>query len=317
MKPNRLADILGVAYPLILGPMRLITLGEMAAAVSNSGGFGQIAASGLSPSRLHKEIKKAGRLTDRPFGVNIPIYRKEALDQLEVCINCGISTITTSAGNPANIMNLLKDFGIKVLHKVSTVEMALKAEAAGVDGVIATGHEAGGHVGRNGTTTFCLVPMLVDALRIPVVAAGGIADARGLTAALALGAVGVELGTRFVATEEAPVPAFYKDLIVRATSEATILLGKNAMPIRVLKNRATEGIRNPEKSKEDSQIQGAAAARRYIQSGGDSDTAIMPAGQIAGVIRDIKSIKGILSEMVRDASILSERIHRKFNQEDM
>ena len=316
MKPNRLTDLLGVAHPLILGPMRLITLGEMAAAVSNSGGFGQIAASGLSSSRLQKEIDTAGRLTDRPFGVNIPIYRKEALDQLDVCKRCSISAITTSAGNPAKVMNILKASNIKVLHKVSTVEMALKAEAAGVDGVIATGHEAGGHVGRDGATTFCLVPMLADALRIPVIAAGGIADARGLIAAFALGAEGVELVTRFLATEEAPVPAFYKDLIVRATSEATVLLGKNAMPVRVLRNKAAQGIRNPEKSKEDRRIQGSAADRRYIQSGGDADTAIMPAGQVAGVIGDIKSIEGILSAMVRDVTTLSEQIHRNFLQEE-
>jgi enoyl-[acyl-carrier protein] reductase II len=315
MKSNRLSKLIGIDYPLFLGPMRLITLGEMAAAVSNSGGFGQIAASGLSPERLGVEIDKARRRTDRPFGVNIPIYRKNALDQLEVCTQCGIRTITTSAGDPTRIIELLRNSGIKVLHKVSSVEMALKAESAGVDAVIATGHEAGGHVGRDGATTFCLVPMLVEALQIPVIAAGGIADARGLVAAFALGAEGVEVGTRFVATDKAPVPDFYKELLVKAHSQSTTLLGKNAMPIRVLKNKAAVSILNPVKSKEDRQIQGDAADRQYIQSGGDADSAIMPAGQIAGLIQNVKDIGAVFPEMIEAAHTISERVFKNFQRE--
>lgn len=315
MKSNRLSKLIGIDYPLFLGPMRLITLGEMAAAVSNSGGFGQIAASGLSPERLGVEIDKARRRTDRPFGVNIPIYRKNALDQLEVCTQCGIRTITTSAGNPTRIIELLRDSGIKVLHKVSSVEMALKAESAGVDAVIATGHEAGGHVGRDGATTFCLVPMLVDALQIPVIAAGGIADARGLVAAFALGAEGVEVGTRFVATNKAPVPDFYKELLVKAHSQSTTLLGKNAMPIRVLKNKAAASILNPVKSKEDRLIRGDAADRQYIQSGGDADSAIMPAGQIAGLIQNVKETGAVFPEMIEAAQTISERVFKDFQRE--
>ncbi|BBO68048.1 2-nitropropane dioxygenase [Desulfosarcina alkanivorans] len=315
MKSNRLSKLIGIDYPLFLGPMRLITLGEMAAAVSNSGGFGQIAASGLSPDRLREEIDKAHRRTDRPFGVNIPIYRKNAIDQLEVCTQCGIRTITTSAGNPTRIIELLRNSGVKVLHKVSSVEMALKAESAGVDAVIATGHEAGGHVGRDGATTFCLVPMLVDALQIPVIAAGGIADARGLVAAFAFGAEGVEVGTRFVATDKAPVPDFFKELLIMARSQSTTLLGKNAMPIRVLKNKAAVSILNPVKSEEDRQIQGDAADRQYIQSGGDADSAIMPAGQIAGLIQNVKDIGAVFPEMIEAAHTISERVFKNFQRE--
>ena len=146
---NRITKILGTQYPLILGPMRLITLGGMAALVSNSGGFGQIAASGADSEMLKAEIKNAKKLTDKPFGINMPLYRPNAFEALEIAIEMGIKTVTTSAGNPAKIIGRIKEAGLKVLHKVSTVKMALKAQEAGVDGVIATGFEAGGHVGRD------------------------------------------------------------------------------------------------------------------------------------------------------------------------
>ncbi|MBI4763593.1 MAG: nitronate monooxygenase [Deltaproteobacteria bacterium] len=221
---NRITEILGTRYPLILGPMRLITLGEMAAAVSNSGGFGQIGASGASAELLITEIRKAKDLTSRPFGVNIPIYRPNAFEALEIAIEAGIRTITTSAGDPGRMIRRIKEAGMKVLHKVSTVKMALKAQEAGVDGVIATGFEAGGHVGRESITTFCLVPLLVEALEIPVVAAGGIGDGRGLLAAFALGAEGVEMGTRFVATRECSSPDWYKESILHARDSSTMIL---------------------------------------------------------------------------------------------
>jgi enoyl-[acyl-carrier protein] reductase II len=315
MVTNRIAEITGTRYPFILGPMRLITLGEMAAAVSNSGGFGQIAASGLSSALLHTEIKKARDLTDKPFGINIPLYRPNALEALEIAIDAGIKTITTSAGNPAKIIDRVKKSGLKVLHKVSSKEMALKAQSCGVDGIIATGFEAGGHVGRQGTTTMCLVPQLADALKIPVIAAGGIADARGLVAAFALGAEGVEMGTRFIATYECNTPDFYKHLIVHADSEATILLGKDAMPIRVLKNFAVEMIQNPDKTIEDKHLNRKNAEAVYIQSGGDTDTAIMPAGQIAGLIKQIDSIEKIFPELMKDAIQLMQQLKSIFRGE--
>jgi len=315
MVMNRIVEITGTRYPFILGPMRLITLGEMAAAVSNSGGFGQIAASGLSSDRLLLEIKKARDLTDQPFGINIPIYRPNAFEALEIAIDAGIKTITTSAGNPAKLIERIKEAGLKVLHKVSSVEMALKSQSCGVDGVIATGFEAGGHVGRQGTTTMCLVPQLADALKIPIVAAGGIADARGLVAVFALGAEGVELGTRFIATHECPTPDFYKQLVVRADSDATILLGKDAMPMRVLKNLAVEMIQNPDKTIEDKHLNSKNAEAVYIQSGGDADTAIMPSGQIAGLIKQIESIGNIFPELMKGAILLTQQLKSTFGGE--
>ncbi|MBW1680680.1 MAG: nitronate monooxygenase [Deltaproteobacteria bacterium] len=308
---NRICEILGVAYPIILGPMRLITLGEMAAAVSESGGFGQIAASGLSPDRLRSELMKARDLTNRPIGVNIPLYRPNASEALEIAIEVGIKVITTSAGNPGKFIDRIREAGIKVLHKVSTVDMAVKAEAAGVDGVIATGFEAGGHIGREQVTTLCLVPQLVDVLRIPVVAAGGIGDARGLLAAFALGAEGVEMGTRFLGSSECPVPDFFKELVITAKSDSTLLLGKGAMPIRVLKNKASMMISRTDKAQEDDRLT-ASGDKSYVQSGGDADSSLMPCGQVAGLITELKNIGEIIPEMMKEVESLSSQLSTIF-----
>ncbi len=312
---NRVTKTLGSSFPLIQGPMRLITFGEMAAAVSNSGGFGQIAASGLSGDRLREELKTAKALTDCPVGVNIPIYRPNALEALEIAIEMGVKTVTTSAGNPAKLIDRIKKAGLNVLHKVSSLDMAFKAQDAGVDGVIATGFEAGGHLGRGDATTLCLVPQLVDALDIPVVAAGGIYDDRGLVAALALGAEGIEVGTRFVATRECSAPEFFKKSIIDSKGNATALLGKEAMPIRVLRNKKTEEISNPDKAIEDAKIK-AEGDTGYVQSEGDADTAIMPAGQVASLINQIKGVSDVFPDMVKEARVLSSKLYTFFKEEE-
>ena len=303
---NRITQILGTSYPLLQGPMRLITLGEVAAAVSNSGGFGQIAASGISSQQLQAEVGKARELTNRPFGINIPLHRPNALEALEIAIGMGIKTITTSGTDPAKVIDRVKRAELKVLHKVSTLQMALKAEAAGVDGVIATGYEAGGHMGRTDVTTFCLVPQLANALKIPVVAAGGIADARGLLAVLALGAEGVEVGTRFLATKECPVPDFFKQLVLEAKCDSTVVLGKKkAMPIRVLRNKAAETISRFQEDEEFNAI----GDKMYVQSGGDQDNVLLPCGQAVGLCKVIKSIGEVLPEMMEGARLLSFQLY--------
>ena len=303
---NRVTDILGSVFPILLGPMRLITLGKMAAAVSNSGGFGQIAASGLPGDRLRSELQLAQELTDRPLGINIPIYRPNAQEALEIAIEMGIKTITTSAGNPAKIMDRIKEAGLKVFHKVSSEKMAKKAEAAGVDGVIAMGFEAGGHIGRENITTMCLVPQLADVLKIPVIAAGGIADARGVEAAFALGAEGVEMGTRFVATPECPVPEYFREGVRSAACDATLLLGKGAMPSRVLRNQLTEYLSARQGGEKEFDS-------KYVKMGGDKDTAVMPCGQIAGLIQQIEAIEDIFSSITRDAKSIIDRLDTFFN----
>jgi len=307
---NRVTQILDVKYPFVLGPMRQITLGEMAGAVSNSGGFGQIAASGLLADRLRDEIKKAGELTNRPYGLNIALHRSNALEALEIAVEMGVRTITTSGGNPTKIMERAKAAGIKVLHKVSTTTMGLKAQDAGVDGVIAMGFEAGGHGGREQITTLCLVPQMVDVLDIPVVASGGIGDARGVAAVFALGAEGVEIGTRFLATNECPVPEYFKKSVLAAKDNGTVVLGIDSMPLRVLRNRAAESIVNPDKAREDT-----AKGVDYLAPSDEADNSIMPSGQVAGLIRQIKPISDIFPELLIGAGEICAKLHSFFKEE--
>jgi enoyl-[acyl-carrier protein] reductase II len=312
---NRVTDIFGTRYPVALGPMRQITLGAMAGAVSAAGGFGQIAASGLEKEELKREIDIARAVTDRPVGVNIPVYRPNALEALEAVIEAGVKTITTSAGNPAKVMARAKQAGLRVAHKVSSVAMGKKAQDAGVDAVIAMGFEAGGHVGREKITTMCLVPQLVDALSIPVIAAGGIADARGVVAAFALGAEGVEIGTRFVATAQAPVPEFFKEMIAAAECDATLLLGQDAMPIRVMRNAVTAMVAGMDQAEADRKMIASGDAT-YIQSGGNADTAVMPCGQIAGLVRTITDVAAVMDEMTTGAAGLSRNLAAIFHFEE-
>jgi enoyl-[acyl-carrier protein] reductase II len=296
---NRITDITGSRYPILSGPMRFISLGEMAAAVSHSGGFGQIGASGLAPDRLRQEIRKARALTDAPIGVNIPVYRPNAFEALEVAIEEGIRTITTSAGDPGKLMGRIREAGLRVLHKCSTVSMGKKAQDEGVDGVIASGAEAGGHVSREEITTMALVPQLADALNIPVVAAGGIADGRGFLAALVLGAEGVEMGTRFLATREAPVPEAYKKRILSAPSDGTVIIGKSALPVRVLKNAGADKVASMELEGASREEINAYEDRFYCDE--DPDKAIMPAGQTAGMIGSILAIKEVIETLISEA----------------
>jgi enoyl-[acyl-carrier protein] reductase II len=297
---NPVTELLGCAYPILSGPMRLITLGQMAAAVSHAGGFGVIAASGLSREDLVREIRIARSLTDRPFGVNIPVYRPNAADALEVCIDMGVRVVYTSAGSPAKFMDAITRAGLKVIHKVSSVDMARKAQSAGVDAVVAMGFEAGGHIGREGVTTFCLIPALVRAVKIPVIASGGIGDGGGLLAALALGAQGVEIGTALVATDECPVPAFFKDALVQSGANATVVLGKEAMPIRVLRNVVTTRVAGMGETEADRAIANHGDAR-YVADGGTKDTAVMPCGQVAGLVSGVVPVNELLSAMIAGA----------------
>jgi enoyl-[acyl-carrier protein] reductase II len=308
---NRVTDILGSFYPIIQGAMRKITLGEMAAAVSNCGGFGQIAASGLTNDELRSELKRARELTDRPVGVNIPIYRPNAFDALEISIEMGVKTVTTSAGNPAKMMERIREAGLRVVHKVSNESMARKAQTAGVDAVVVTGFEAGGHIGRNDVSTLCMVPQLVDVLDIPVVAAGGIGDARGLVAAFALGAEGVEMGTRFLATSECSVPSFFKERVCSASSDETFILGKKEMPIRVLRNRMTEQLDEMGEAGA-SEFLGRSGDSTYVTEGGNTENATMPCGQSVGVVRRIEGLSEVFVELIRDAEEVSKGLGRFF-----
>jgi enoyl-[acyl-carrier protein] reductase II len=306
---NRLTRLLGIKIPLILGPMRWITLGVMAAAVSDNGGLGQIATSTLTNPELREEIRQTRARTVQPFGINIPIHRPNALESLETAIEMKVPIITTSGGNPEKLTSRAKAEGLIVLHKVSTTTMGRKAQEAGVDGVIAMGFEAGGHGGRSQLTTFCLVPQLCDALKIPVIAAGGISDFRGFLAALALGADGIEVGTRFLATPECPVPGYYKEALLRAPDTGTVLAGGEAMPLRILNNRAAEVmLRQGEVEKE------LFPVVDYVNGEGNEENTIMPAGQGAGMIHGIESIKAIMVAFGMRAARGSQDLYRFFKE---
>jgi enoyl-[acyl-carrier protein] reductase II len=309
---NRVTEILGSKYPIILGAMRFITLSEMAAAVSNSGGFGLIGASGMEAEPLREEIRKARALTNKPICINIPVYRPNAFEALEIAIEEGIKTITTSAGDPGKLIKRIKEAGIQVLHLAPTVDMAKKAEDAGVDAVIAVGTEAGGHVGRDEVSTLALIPQVVDAVKIPVVAAGGIANARGWVAVHALGAEGIQMGTRFLATKECPVPHVYKQAILAAKDNSTMLAARKGFPLRVLRNKAVMAIH---------EMEGRGASQKEInafvdklgkEERDDPDNMLMVAGEIAGLIKDVISIGELIRQMVEEAKILSSELDITF-----
>lgn len=241
---NRIAKLLKTKYPIVQGPMAGITLGEFASTVSEAGGLGVIASAGLSPEKLKEEIEKVKDRTDKPFAVNIPIYQPGSEKNLETALKADVGIIYTSAGSPEKYTERVKESGAKVIHKVSRLKEGLKAEKAGVDAVVAMGFEAGGIIGRSGVTSFCLIPELADNLSIPVVAAGGIADERGFAAALILGAEGVEIGTRLLATKECPVPESIKQAILKATCDSTMVI-ESPVVMRALKPELSGDSENP------------------------------------------------------------------------
>lgn len=309
---NRVTEILGSKYPIILGAMRFITLAKMAAAMSNAGGFGLIAASGMEAEPLRKQIRKARELTDKPIGINIPVYRPNAFDALEIAIEEGIKTITTSAGDAGKLIKRIKEAGIKVLHLAPTVDMAKKAEDAGVDAVIAVGMEAGGHVGRDEVSTLTLIPQAVDAVKIPVVAAGGIGDARGWVAVHALGAEGIQMGTRFLTTEECPISDVYKQAILAAKDNSTMIAAKKGFPLRMLKNKGVIAIRELEERGASQEEINAFVDKLGNEYRDDPDNMLMVAGQIAGLIREVMSIDELIRQMVEEAKRLSSELDRTF-----
>ncbi len=309
---NRVTEILGSEYPIIQGAMRLITMGEMAAAVSRSGGFGVIASSGLEGERLRAEIRKAQLLTNKPFGINIPIYRPNAFEALEIAIEEGVKTITTSAGDPVKLIKRVKEVGLRMLQVVATVEMAKKAEAGGADAVIAIGAEGGGHVGRDEISTMVLIPQVVDAVKIPVVAAGGIGDGRGWVSTFALGAEGIQMGTRFLATKECPISETHKQAILEAKDNSTMIAARKGYPIRVLKNKAAMTIRTMDESGAGQDEINAYVDKISRGGGDDRDNKLMSAGQVAGLIQRIMTVEELILDMVAEARRVAQNLGKTF-----
>ena len=233
---TKITELLKINYPIIQAGMVWVSGWKLASAVSNCGGLGLIGAGSMKPELLKEHLQKCKAATDKPFGVNIPLLRKDADELVKVCLDEGVKIFFTSAGNPKTFTSLLKEKGCTVIHVVANLKYGLKAQEAGCDAVVGEGVEAGGHNGADQLTTFCLIPQLVDKLNIPVIAAGGIVDGRGILAALSLGAEGVQIGTRFAATVESSAHENYKQEIVKSGDQDTTLAFKKIGLVRMMKN---------------------------------------------------------------------------------
>lgn len=299
---TKLCEILGIEYPIIQGGMAWVATAELAASVSNAGGLGIIGAGNSPAEVVRKEIRRAKEMTDKPFGVNVMLMSPYVEEVMNVIVEERVPVITTGAGNPGKYISRLKEINTKVIPVIPSVALAQRMEREGVDAVIAEGTESGGHIGE--LTTMALVPQVVDAVKIPVIAAGGIADARGFVAALSLGAVGVQMGTRFICSTECTVHENYKRAILEAGDRDAIVTGRRTgHPVRCLKNKLTREFEKLEErcaSKEELEGLGAGKLKAAAVDGDVVFGSVM-AGQIAGLIKDIKPVKSIIEDIINEA----------------
>ncbi len=309
MIKTEICDLLGIKYPIIQGGMAWVSDANLAAGVSEAGGLGIIAAGNAPAEWVEKEIIKAKQLTDKVFGVNIMLLSPYVDDVVDVVVKHRVGVITTGAGSPGKYMDKFKSIGAKVIPVVASVALAKRMEDTGADAVIAEGTESGGHIGE--LTTMALVPQVVDAVDIPVIAAGGIADGRGFVAALALGARGVQMGTRFVASKECTIAESYKEAIVKARDRDTVVTGRaTGHPVRILKNKLAREflkLENSGATKEELEKFGEGRLRLAAREGDVKNGSVM-AGQIAGLINDIKPVKDIIEDIVKEAETIIKNL---------
>ena len=302
---TKLTELLGISYPIIQGGMAWVAEHQLAAAVSEAGGIGLIGAGGAPASFVQEEIRKAKELTDKPFGVNLMLMNPEADEIAKVIVEEGVRVVTTGAGNPGKYMAMWKEAGIKVIPVVASTAMAKLMERAGADAVVAEGMESGGHIGS--LTTMALVPQVVDAVSIPVIAAGGIGDGRGLVAALMLGAEGVQMGTRFVVAKESIVHSNYKEKLIKAKDIDSEVTGMSTgHPVRSLRNKMTKEYLRLEKegaSFEELEKLGLGALRRAVMEGDVVNGTVM-AGQIAGMVSREQTCREMIEEIMAQAEKL-------------
>jgi len=300
---NRITQLFGIEYPIVQAGMVWCSGWRLASAVSNAGGLGLIGAGSMRPEVLREHIQKCKKATHKPFGVNVPLLYPEIEKLIEIIVQEGVKIVFTSAGNPKTWTAHLKSKDITVVHVVSSVKFALKAEEAGADAVVAEGFEAGGHNGREETTTFCLIPMVRDAIKIPLLAAGGIGTGRGILAAFALGADGVQVGSRFAISEESSAHPNFKRRVIESQEGETILTLKVNTPVRLIKNKFYEQVKEAEAKgaspEELKQLLGKGRARKGIFEG-DLDEGELEIGQIAAAIKDSKPAGDILIELWED-----------------
>ena len=312
---NKITQLFNIKYPIIQGGMIWNSGYKLASAVSNAGGLGLIGAGSMYPEVLREHIQKCKKNTNKPFGVNVPMLYPNIEEIMKIIVEEGVKIVFTSAGNPKTWTSFLKEKGITVVHVVSSSVFALKAQEAGVDAVVAEGFEAGGHNGREETTTFTLIPMVKEKIKIPLIAAGGIANGRGMLAAMVLGADGVQVGSRFAASVESSAHENFKNKILETKEGETQVTLKELAPVRLIKNKFYQDIQElyakcPTKD-ELATLLGRARAKRGMFEG-DLDEGELEIGQIAGLILEIKPAAEILKEMITDFELAKNEV-KKFN----
>ena len=307
---TKITELFKIEYPIIQAGMVWVSGWKLASAVSNEGGLGLIGSGSMKPDLLREHIKKCKAATDKPFGVNIPLLRSDAEDLVKATIEEKVKIVFSSAGHPGKFIKMLKENNIKVVHVIPSVKHALKAEEVGCDAVVGEGVEAGGHNGINETTTLTLIPQLVDAVKIPVIAAGGIADGRGILAALSLGAEGVQIGTRFAATVESSAHQNYKQKVVEAKDDGTVLAFKKIGLVRMLKNDFANRARLAEKEGWDEtklkELLGSKRERLGIFEG-DENEGELEAGQSSGLVKEILTVNELFAKLLSEISEAQER----------
>lgn len=311
MKPNRVTELFGIQYPVIAGGMVWCSGWRLAAAVSNAGGLGLLGAGSMHPETLIEHIDKMNAATDKPWGINIPLMYPEIDRLIEIVIEKGVKIVFTSAGSPKKYTACFHEAGIKVAHVVSSSKFAKKCEEAGVDAVVAEGFEAGGHNGREETTTLALIPQVREAISLPLIAAGGIGSGKAMLAAMALGAEGVQIGTLFAVSEESSASDAFKQLCVDLGEDGTMLALKKISPTRLIKNELFAKIAEAEsrgaEADELRELLGRAASKRGIFEG-DLEHGELEIGQIASTIKEVKPVAQIMHELITDFHTTQSRI---------
>ncbi len=299
--PNRICQLFQIKYPIIQGGMIWCSGWQLASAVSNAGGLGLIGAGSMYPEILDEHIQKCKKATDAPFGVNLPLLYPNIEEHIQTIIKHKVPIVFTSAGNPSTWTKILQNEGIKVVHVVSSVKFAQKAEAAGVDAIVAEGFEAGGHNGRDETTTLCLIPMVKKAVKLPILAAGGIASGAAMLAVMNLGADGVQIGSRFAASIESSAHQNFKEAVIAAEEGSTLLTLKELTPVRLLKNPFFEQVQAAyaagSSTEELKNLLGRGRAKKGMFEG-DLTEGELEIGQIAGSFEEILSAEQIIKEIV-------------------
>jgi enoyl-[acyl-carrier protein] reductase II len=308
---NKVRALFNIEHPIIQAGMIWCSGWELAAAVSNAGGLGLIGSGSMYPDILREHIQKCKKATDKPFGVNVPLLYPDIEKHMQVIMEEGVKIVFTSAGNPKTWTGILKEKGITVVHVVSNVKFAVKSMEAGVDAIVAEGFEAGGHNGREETTTMVLIPMISKAVNIPVIAAGGIASGRQMLAAMALGADGVQIGSRFVASNESSAHEHFKKAVITTNEGDTLLTMKQLVPVRLIKNKFFKQIEAAEMNcaspEELKQILGRARAKKGMFEG-DMDEGELEIGQASAMIREIKPAAEIVAEILQEYHSVKEEL---------